>query len=124
VQDDNTVTITANRAYTDRPGNPAKNVPDIGANSVFSSANEPSQTISFNFGNLTAAAAHDSLCAQSSAQNGNHLKSWVLEGSPDGNSWIELDRRKNNFDVDRTYGSLTSLDRLTYNSGNKLNSAL
>jgi hypothetical protein len=28
--------------------------------------------------------------------NGNHLRSWTLEGSMDGQSWQELDRRDNN----------------------------
>lgn len=29
----------------------------------------------------------------------NHLKSWVFEGSNDGTSWTELDRRENNHDL-------------------------
>jgi hypothetical protein len=31
--------------------------------------------------------------------NGNHLKSWVLEGSKEGNSWIEFDHQDGHGDL-------------------------
>jgi hypothetical protein len=40
-----------------------------------------------------------SIQAHGSPRNGSHLRSWVLEGSIDGSSWTELDRRTNNDDL-------------------------
>ena len=30
---------------------------------------------------------------------GPHLKSWVIEVSNDGDTWFEIDRRENNYDL-------------------------
>jgi hypothetical protein len=35
--------------------------------------------------------------------NNYHLKSWMLEGSADGNSLIELDRRENSSDLNSSF---------------------
>jgi hypothetical protein len=107
VHDRNVVTITANRAYDDNPHNAAKNVADLGTNSYFCSANEANQSISFDFQNLTITPTHYSLRMHSPDPNYCHLKNWVLEGSPDGDLWIELDRRENNNDLNSSYALKT-----------------
>jgi hypothetical protein len=99
VHDRGVVTITANRVYSDNPNYATKNAADLGTDSYFNSANEPNQSISFDFRNLTIIPTHYSLRTHSSGPNDSHLKSWVLEGSTDGNLWIEIDRRENNSDL-------------------------
>jgi hypothetical protein len=47
------VIITANRVYNSDPSHAVKNVADFGTDSVFNFANEPNQSISFDFRNLT-----------------------------------------------------------------------
>jgi hypothetical protein len=39
--------------------------------------------------------------------NSYHLKNWVIEGSIDGTSWSELDRRENNTDLNNSYAVKT-----------------
>jgi hypothetical protein len=107
VHDRKIVTITANHVVADHPNDAAKNVADLGTNSYFHSANEANQSISFDFRNLTITPTHYSLRMNSPGPNHYHLKNWVLEGSPDGNSWIELDRRENNNDLNSSYALKT-----------------
>jgi hypothetical protein len=99
VHDRDVVTNTANRVWSDDPSYAAKNAAALGIDSYFHSANEPNQSISFDFRNLTITPTHYSLCTYSSGPNFCHLKSWVLEGSTGENSWIEIDRRENNSDL-------------------------
>jgi hypothetical protein len=107
VYDRSVVTITANRAASDHSYYAAKNVADLGTDSYFQSPNEANQSISFDFRNLTITPTHYSLRMYSPEPNSYHLKNWVLEGSPDGNSWIELDRCENNNDLNSSYALKT-----------------
>jgi hypothetical protein len=36
----------------------------------------------------------------------NHLKSWLIEASTDGDNWQEVDRRENNDDLNGAYAAL------------------
>ena len=40
-----------------------------------------------------------SIQSNGNGQNSNHLKSWTIEGSNDGNNWKEIDRRFNTNDL-------------------------
>jgi hypothetical protein len=101
------VNITANRPYNDSPSNAAKNVADLGTDSVFHSVNEPNQSICFDFKAMQIRPTHYSIRMYSAAPNQYHLKNWVIEGSVDGNSWIEIDRRENNTDLNSSYAIKT-----------------
>jgi hypothetical protein len=74
VHDRGVVTITVNRVYSESPGHAAKNVADLGADSVFYSANEPNQSVSFDFRSLTIAPTHYSLRMYRPGANSYHLK--------------------------------------------------
>jgi E3 ubiquitin-protein ligase HECTD1 len=39
--------------------------------------------------------------------NGHHLRDWILEGSNDGLSWVELDRRRNDTSLNSQGGIAT-----------------
>jgi hypothetical protein len=55
----------------------------------FCSEDKPGQWISWDFKALRIAATHYTIRAL-------WLKSWAVEGSDDGASWTEIDRRENN----------------------------
>jgi hypothetical protein len=99
VHDRNVVNITANRAYDNRADYAAKNVADFESNSYFLSANEPNQSICFDFKTLRIKPTHYTIRTLNSGQSSYHLKSWVIEGSTDGTSWVEIDCHENNTDL-------------------------
>jgi hypothetical protein len=107
VHDCGVVDITANRSYTGDGNHPAKNVADLGTNSYFLSANEPDQSISFDFKEMTVQPTHYSIRMYSPGPNYSHLKNWVIEGSLDGKSWSEIDRRENNTDLNSSFAIKT-----------------
>jgi hypothetical protein len=102
VHDRGAVNITANRPYSDNPGHAAKNVADFGTNSCFYSVNEPNQWICFDFKAMKIRPTHYSIRMCSPGPNSYQLKNWVIEGSRDGTSWNEIDRRENNTDLNRS----------------------
>jgi hypothetical protein len=107
VHDRGVVNITANRVASDSPGYAAKNVADLGTDSFFHSVNEPNQWICFDFKEMKIRPTHYSIRMHSSGPNSFHLKNWVIEGSTDGTSWHELDRRENNTDLNNSYAVKT-----------------
>jgi hypothetical protein len=64
---------------------------NLGIDSNLYSACEVNQSICFNFKKMTIVPAHYSIQANKQNLNGKHLKSSVLEGSNERNSWIEID---------------------------------
>jgi hypothetical protein len=100
IHDRGVVEITASSVFwTDYPRNTA----DLGTDSYFKSEDEPRQWICFDFKSLRIEPTHYTIrtflfdC----------LKSWTLEGSDDGVSWTEIDRRENNSDLDDTFAVKT-----------------
>jgi hypothetical protein len=93
VHDRGVVHITANRVLSNHPNYAAKHVADLGTDSNFYSANDANQSICFDFKKMKITPTHYSIRTNSSGPNSSHLKSWVLEGSKEGNSWIEFDRQ-------------------------------
>jgi hypothetical protein len=101
VHDRNVVNITRNRPYDGSAGHAAKNVADFESNSYFCSANEPNQSVCFDFKIMQIKPTHYAIRTLNDGQGGHHLKNWVIERSADGTSWVEIDRQENNNDLNR-----------------------
>jgi hypothetical protein len=101
------VNITANRVVGDSPSYAPRNVADLCSDSYFHSVNEPNQSICFDFKMMRVIPTHYSIRAYSSGPGCNHLKNWVIEGSVDGQSWDELDRRENDSDLNSSHAVKT-----------------
>jgi hypothetical protein len=59
-------------------------------NSYWCTRNSPNEWIQFDFKDRRVSLSHYAL---KSDGNGHHLLQWALQGSVDGNSWTDLDRR-------------------------------
>jgi hypothetical protein len=77
----------------------ARNVADLQTTTYFSSENAPDQWLCFDFKNRQVRPTHYSIHAHS---NNHYLRSWTLEGSVDGSSWISLADEKNNSTTNST----------------------
>jgi hypothetical protein len=94
VHDKNIVKVTV--SSSGRSDRPARNVVDLLVDSYFDTENRPNQWICFDFMTSTIRPTHYSIRSASSSSIDNwNLKDWVIEGSIDGTSWIELDKRTN-----------------------------
>jgi hypothetical protein len=69
----------------------AWNAAGLGVYLSFWSKNEPGQWICWDFKALRIEPTHYTI-------RSSNLKSWAVEGSNDGASWTEIDRRENNSD--------------------------
>jgi hypothetical protein len=72
---------------------PLKNIVDLDTQFHFWTRDEINQWICWDFQNLRIIPSH--YVIKSEGPGGSHLRTWVLEGSNDGCSWIELDHRTN-----------------------------
>jgi hypothetical protein len=92
VMDRGVISITA--SSTPDPRSPLRNVADFSNQTFFFTNDEPNSWICYDFKAMRVNLTHYSI---RSARNieGYHLRSWHLEGSADGRSWVELDRRDN-----------------------------
>jgi hypothetical protein len=111
VHDQGIVIVTGTSA-NDGPRNAPKNVADLQTDTWFFSSGEPNQWISYNFRTARVRLTEYSI----RTYHGNyHLKSWVIEGSDDGQTWTQIDRRSNTNDLNgwdkfRTYGVSTVVE--------------
>jgi hypothetical protein len=88
------VTITGCKERSDGP---AKNAADLTVDSYFCSLNEPNQSLCYDFKNMGVRPTHYSIRSCFGGRvNYHNLKDWVIEGSNDGQSWVEVDCRENN----------------------------
>jgi hypothetical protein len=85
------VTITSKSIYSDKPTVAVRNVADLTSRFHFLSKNGPGQWICWDFHEMRVRPTHYTITSFS-------LKSWVVESSLDGESWTEIDRKKNNQD--------------------------
>jgi hypothetical protein len=76
-----------------------RNAAGIGTYSDIWSQNKPGQWISWDFKALRIEPTHYTIRTHNGSPNDAHLKSWAVEGSDDGASWTEIDRRENNSDL-------------------------
>jgi hypothetical protein len=67
------------------------NVWDIASQTYFQSQNRPGQWVCWDFGEMRICPTHYTLVASC-------VRSWVIEGSGDGNNWIEIHRTTDNKD--------------------------
>jgi hypothetical protein len=85
------VTITSKSFWAKNPRYRARNAADFAYDWFFLSEDEPGQWICWDFGELRIRPTHYTMKA-------HYPKSWVVEGSVDGESWTEIDRRTDNED--------------------------
>jgi hypothetical protein len=74
---------------------PLRNVADFENRTYFCTNIEVNSWICYDFKNMRIKPTHYSIRSRRDS-NSYHLRSWTLEGSMDGQSWQELDRRENN----------------------------
>jgi hypothetical protein len=90
------VTITGHHYYADNTY-PAWSAADLTADSVFYSKDEPNQSLTYDFRDRRLRVTHYSIRSRYDGNDDNYyLRSWVIEGSVDDVTWIEVDRRDNN----------------------------
>jgi hypothetical protein len=71
----------------------AANAADPSANTFFCSDDRPDQWIAYDFGSQTVTPVAYLIQTANFVEDSIHPRSWVLEGSLDGGSWIALDQR-------------------------------
>jgi hypothetical protein len=82
------VTMTSKSIYDDNPKCAAKHVVDLVGNYWFMSKDEPGQWVCWAFCQMRVRPTHYIITAVG-------LKSWVVEGSLDGETWTEVHRQTN-----------------------------
>jgi hypothetical protein len=97
VHDKQIVQVSASSTARNSPACAAKNLVDLKADSLYVSRDAPNQWICYDFGQLTIAPTHYSIRSRFDGGPGwNNIKSWVIEGSGNGDEWTEVDRREGN----------------------------
>jgi hypothetical protein len=92
------MTITSRSVYANDPQHSPKNLaaPILGC---FFCPLTAIEWVQWDFHELRVAPTHYSIQTHNSPVGSAHLKSWVIEGSINGSSWIELHRRTNSHDL-------------------------
>jgi hypothetical protein len=102
------VDISADSSFDSSPYHAAWNAADLVANSTFCSKNAPDQSLTYDFRDRHVTLSHYSIRSHfAGTLNDYHLRSWVVEGSSDGETWSELDRRED--DASLKGGNLTQV---------------
>jgi hypothetical protein len=93
VLDRDVISVTA-RSIMNPQYYPLRNLADFENRTFFATANTPDSWICYDFKNMLINLTPYTIriCRDS---NGYHLRSWILEGSIDCESWVELDRHWN-----------------------------
>jgi hypothetical protein len=76
------------------------NVADLTSDNDFESQDSPNSWICYDFKTMRIRPTHYSI--RSYARGRYHLKHWVVEGLASGDTWIELDRRENDKELNAT----------------------
>jgi hypothetical protein len=98
VSDLGIVSVTSKSVHASYP---PKNAVDLTADSKFLSQNAPDQWLCYDFLDRQVEVRNYSIRSQFDyGSGGAHPKSWVIEGSVDGENWTELDSRINNSELD------------------------
>jgi hypothetical protein len=82
--------VTSKSVYRDTQY-PPDNVADFTYDTIFHSKDDPGQWVCWDFHEMRVRPTHYTIW-------GYWLKSWVVEGSLDGQNWTEIDRKMNNQD--------------------------
>jgi hypothetical protein len=109
VQDRGVVDITSSRALNGTAVVAVKNIADLTADSVFSSAcrgreediaHDRNNWVCYDFRTRRIIPTHYTIrSSYYGVENGPHMKSWLIETSLDGNKWSEIDHQENNHDL-------------------------
>jgi hypothetical protein len=91
VIDRNIVSITASSIPYPQT-HPLRYVADFDNQSYFATQNEANSWICYDFKNMQIKVTHYSIRSRRDG-NGDHLRSWTLEGSEDGLRWVKIDDR-------------------------------
>jgi hypothetical protein len=94
VLDRGIVSITASSSQNPQ-SYPLRNLADFENQSMFYTQNLPNSWICYDFVKNHIKPTHYSIRSRRDADC-DHLRSWILEGSLDAKTWIELDRQENN----------------------------
>jgi len=96
VHDRKAVAVTASSQGSGDP----KFVTDFGSWRTFSTANDQNAWICYDFGRARVRPTHYVIRGAPAGKDGNqNLRTWVVEGSANGESWIELDSRRDNSEL-------------------------
>jgi hypothetical protein len=93
VIDRNIVSIAAS-SIDDPRSYPLRRVADFKNQSCFKTKNEVNSWICYDFKDMQIKVTHYSIRTRRD-HNSYHLRSWILEGSHDGLSWVTIDDRQN-----------------------------
>ena len=94
IDDNGTIEITSNSIYNSSC-NP-RNIVDYQSSNYYETDCDVNSEICFDFKDKEIQITCYSLKSDGRGQNGNHLKSWVVEVSNDHQKWDEIDKRENN----------------------------
>jgi hypothetical protein len=100
VQEKGIVTMTSKSDWND-PDYALKNVADLTSDSRFYSKNKPGQWVCWDFREIRVRPTHYTIWAL-------WLKSWVVDGSLDGSSWTEIDRKTGSENPYALFGNIAS----------------
>ncbi|OHS99298.1 hypothetical protein TRFO_34302 [Tritrichomonas foetus] len=78
-----------------------ESVIDQSNSSYFGTLDEPNQWLLFDFKDKTINISHYKIKTINIGSNELHLRNWILECSENGNDWVEIDRQKNNSDLNQ-----------------------
>jgi hypothetical protein len=87
------ISITAS-GVGDRQSDPLPNLPDFENRTYFCAQSTPNSWICSGFKDIRINLAHYSVRSRGNYDR-SHVRSWILEGSIDCESWIELDHHGN-----------------------------
>ena len=89
------ITISASSSFHNTPDK----VIDYNWNDCWHSNSNPGNWLEVNFQHFQVKIKGYSLMTQGGSKNMVHLKNWILEGSNNRRTWIELDKQENNDDL-------------------------
>jgi hypothetical protein len=97
VLDSNVISITAS-SVGDAQNYPLRHVADFENRTLFHTQNTPNSWICYDFKDMRVVLTHYSVRSRRDT-NGYHLRSWILEGSIDCESWVEMDHHTNDLSL-------------------------
>ena len=104
VHDKEVVTVTASGVYNNAACYHPKHAASLETDSIFYSTNTQNSWICYDFKNRSIIPTEYTIRSHPNGGRGlagwNNLRSWVIEGSNDDTTWVVLDSRENNSELD------------------------
>jgi hypothetical protein len=100
---DLSVAISASSVRSNDASDAVANIAAGGSGNWFFSQSASGQWVCYDFRDSRVTLTHYAIqsCDGGTGPNWDNPKNWCLEGSQDGTSWTELDRRENNTELDK-----------------------